>query len=143
MDLRKPTNININIDDFWMSVSNYPYKCGYPHWYPSRDNHARTFCNGYLLKSNYPWMDVHVFMDINLQLSMLLWIPLWIFLYLHGYPWMGLLWILDPGTGFQIIGSFFREDNPSSWRSHFIFCDWLALISAKASCKPYKTLKAR
>jgi len=42
-------------------------------------------------------MDIHVFMDISLQLSMLLWISIWISLDFYGYPCIYLLWVLDPG----------------------------------------------
>jgi len=42
-------------------------------------------------------MDIHVFMDVRLQLSMLLWISIWISLDFCGYPCTDLLWILDPG----------------------------------------------
>ena len=42
-------------------------------------------------------MDINVFMDISLQLSMLLLISIWIFLNFYGYPRIDLLWILDPG----------------------------------------------
>jgi len=37
------------------------------------------------------------FMDITLQLSMLLWISIWISLDFYGYPCIDLVWILDPG----------------------------------------------
>jgi len=47
MDFQKSTNIDMDIHDFRMSVFNYAYKRGYPHWYPSTDIHARTFRNGY------------------------------------------------------------------------------------------------
>ena len=36
-------------------------------------------------------MDMHVFMDISLQLSMLLWISIWISLDFYGYPCIDLL----------------------------------------------------
>ena len=36
-------------------------------------------------------------MDISLQLSMILWISIWISSGLYGYPCIDLLWILDPG----------------------------------------------
>jgi len=67
MDFQKSKDIHMD-NYYWMSVFNYPFKCGYPHWYPSRDVHARTFCNG------YPWtIDIYksisTFMDISLQLS--------------------------------------------------------------------------
>jgi len=42
-------------------------------------------------------MDIH-FMDISLQLSMLLWISIWISLDFYGYLFIDLLWILDPGS---------------------------------------------
>ena len=42
-------------------------------------------------------MDIHVFMDISLQLSMLLWISILISFDFYGYPCIELLWILDPG----------------------------------------------
>jgi len=83
MDFQKSTDIIMDIHDFWMSVFNYPYKCGYPHWYPSNDIHVRTLCNGYALKINiYEWIYtfygyqssiIHAFMDI---LGFL-----WIFMY--------------------------------------------------------------
>jgi len=44
---QKSMVINMSICDFRMLVFNYPYKCRYPHWYPSRDINARIFCNGY------------------------------------------------------------------------------------------------
>ena len=46
-------------------------------------------------------MDVHVFMDIILQLSMLLWISIWISLDFYGYPCIDLLWILDLGMEYR------------------------------------------
>ena len=36
--------------------------------------------------------------SISLQLSMLLWISIWISLDFYGCPCIDLLWILDPGT---------------------------------------------
>jgi len=42
-------------------------------------------------------MDIHVLMDISLQLSMLLWISTCISMDLCGYPSTDLPWILDPG----------------------------------------------
>jgi len=47
MDFQKFTDINMDIHDFWISVFNYTYESGYPHGYPSKDIHARTFCYGY------------------------------------------------------------------------------------------------
>jgi len=44
-------------------------------------------------------MDIY-FMDISLQLSMVLWISIWISLDFYGYPCIDLLWILDPGQDF-------------------------------------------
>jgi len=44
----------------------------------------------------YSQMDIHV-LWISAQLSMLLWISIWISLDLYGYPCIDLLWILDPG----------------------------------------------
>ena len=41
-------------------------------------------------------MDIHVYMDISLQLPMLLWTSIWISLAFYGYPCLDLLWILDP-----------------------------------------------
>jgi len=43
-------------------------------------------------------MDIYVFMDTSLQLSMLLWISIKISLDFHGYPCKDLLWNLDPGS---------------------------------------------
>ena len=42
-------------------------------------------------------MDIHVFMDISLKLSILLWISIWISLDFYDYPCINFLWILDPG----------------------------------------------
>ena len=42
-------------------------------------------------------MNIHVFVDISLQLSMLLWISIWISLDFYGYPCIDLLWILVSG----------------------------------------------
>jgi len=64
--------------------------------YPCKDMLQRISVN-----NKYPWMDIHVFMDINLQLSMLLWISIWISLDFYGYPCIDLLWILDPGNMFS------------------------------------------
>jgi len=97
MDFQKSTDINMDIYDFWMSVFNYPYRFGYPHLYPSRDIHARTFCNG-SVNDKYPWMDIHVYMDISLQLFLLSWISIWISMVFNGYASTDLLWILDPGN---------------------------------------------
>jgi len=91
MDFQKCMVIHMNIHDFWMTVFNYPYKSGYPHWYPSRGIHARTFYNW------YPWKHIHVFMDISLQLSILSWISICISMDFYGYLCMDLLWILAPG----------------------------------------------
>jgi len=37
------------------------------------------------------------FIDMKLQLSVLLWMSIWISLDLYGYPCIDLLWILDSG----------------------------------------------
>jgi len=37
-------------------------------------------------------------MDVSLQLSIVLWISIWISLDFYGYPCIDLLWILDPGV---------------------------------------------
>jgi len=42
-------------------------------------------------------MDIQFFMDISLQLPILLWISIWISLDFYGYPCIDLPWILDPG----------------------------------------------
>jgi len=47
-------------------------------------------------------MDIYVFMSISLQLSMLLWISIWISLDFYGYPCIDSLWILDPGLGLDL-----------------------------------------
>jgi len=115
MDFQKSTDINMDIHGFWMSVFNYPHKRGYPHWYPSTDIHARTFRNGYPLTINLHKL-ISMFMDISLQLSMLLWISIWIYLDFYGYPCIDLLWILDPGL---VDG---REHccNNQGWRVFFL-----------------------
>ena len=41
MDFQKSTDINMDIHDFCMTVFKYPYKCRYPHWYPSKDIHVK------------------------------------------------------------------------------------------------------
>ena len=44
MDLKKSTDINMDIHDFCMSaVFNYPHKCGYPQY----DIHAGTSMQGH------------------------------------------------------------------------------------------------
>ena len=70
------------------------------------DIHARTFRNGYPQTIN-----IHVFTDISLQLSMLLWISIWILLnfYVYPYPCIDLLWILDPGNGLRFDFKEFRS----------------------------------
>jgi len=40
-------------------------------------------------------MDIHIFMDISLQLSIILWIFIWISLDFYVYPWIDLLWTLS------------------------------------------------
>jgi len=91
MDLQKSTDTNMDIHDFWMSVFNYPYKHGYPHWYPSTNIHARTFRNGYPQTIN-----------IHKRISMIFWISVFnypcFYGYPFGYPWismdiLGFLWI--------------------------------------------------
>ena len=42
-------------------------------------------------------MNIHVFRDISLQLSMLLLVSIWISLDIYGCPCIDLLWILDSG----------------------------------------------
>jgi len=44
------------------------------------------------------------FMDISLQLSVLLWISL----DFYGYPYIDLLWIFDPGAAFDFSSSMFE-----------------------------------
>jgi len=78
-----------------MSIFNYPYKCGYPYWYPSNDVHERTFYNGYSLTRN-----------IHEWITMFLWILFFNYPcsngYPFGYPWISVdihawtYWILDP-----------------------------------------------
>jgi len=48
------------------------------------------------VNNKYPWMDIHVFMDISLELSLLLWISIWISIDFYWYPRIDLLWTLDP-----------------------------------------------
>jgi len=71
---------------FFMSFFNNPYKCGYPHWYPSRDIHAKTFCYGYPQTINihewismfygYQYSIIHDVMDIRLDIDGSLWISM-------------------------------------------------------------------
>jgi len=64
MNFRKSTVIHMDIRDFWMSVFKFPYKCGYPHWYPSKDIHARTLFNGCPWNMNiYEW--TYMFLRIS------------------------------------------------------------------------------
>ena len=83
----------MTIHDFFMSVFNYPYKSGYLHWYPSRDIHEGHSA----MDIRYQWMDIHVFMDISLELCTFLWISIWMSLDFHGYPCINLLRILNSG----------------------------------------------
>jgi len=53
----------------------------------------------------YPWMNIHVFMDISLQFSILPWISLWISMDFYGYPCMNLLWILVLGWSFLFLNA--------------------------------------
>jgi len=58
--------IHIHMDtlDFWTSTTN-PHKCGDPHWYPSRDIHARTFYNGYPWnKYNHEWISMFLWLSV-------------------------------------------------------------------------------
>jgi len=75
MDLEKSTDINMDIHDFWMSVLHYPlawiFKLISKQGYPYKD-----ILQWISVTNKYPWMDIHVFMDISLQLSLLLWIYL-------------------------------------------------------------------
>jgi len=81
MDFQESTDINMDIYDFWMSVFNFPYKCGYPHWYPSRDIHTRAFCNWYPKT-----------MNIHERISMFIWISVFNHPCFYGYPF-GYHWI--------------------------------------------------
>ena len=73
-----------------------PCKCGCPNRYPSRDIHARTIYNRYPSNTNIHTNRYPCFMDISLNLSIILRISIWIFIYFYGYPCMNMLWILDP-----------------------------------------------
>ena len=87
----------MNIHDFWMSVFNYPYKCGYPHWYLSKNIHAMTLCNGYPSTINiYEWISMFLCISVFNY-------PCF-YGYPFGYPWISLdihaltcSCILDPG----------------------------------------------
>jgi len=90
MDFQKSTDINMDIHDFWMSVFNYPCKCGYPHWYQRTDILARTFRNGYPKTINiHKWISIfygyqssifhaiiHASMYIHLDIHRSLWISM-------------------------------------------------------------------
>jgi len=54
-----------------------------------------------ICKNNYPWMDIHVFMDISLYLSLLLWISIWKSMHFYWYPY-DLLRIFDPGKSLAL-----------------------------------------
>jgi len=51
------------------------------HGYPCKDIPLWISIN-----NKYPYMDIHAFMDISLQLPVLLWISIWISLDFYGYP---------------------------------------------------------
>jgi len=70
-----------------------------------------------IFKQGYPCKDIlklisveqkYPCMDISLQLSMLLWIPLWISMGFYGYTCMDWLWILDLGMDFIYTSLLFR-----------------------------------
>jgi len=85
MGFQKSTDINMDIHEFWILVSIYPYKCGYPHSFPSKDIHARTFCNGYPYTTN-----------IHEWISIFLWISVFHYPGFYGFPF-GYPWIfMDP-----------------------------------------------
>jgi len=105
MDVQKSADIDMDIDihNCWMSVFII---------HKSVDIYiniqARISMQGHsamdIQNNKYPLMDIHIFMDISLQLSMLLWISIWISLDFHGHPCIDLLRILDPGHSYAKLG---------------------------------------
>ena len=97
MDFQKSTHINMDIRGFLdvslqLSIQAWISTLISKHGYPCKD-----------IPHGYPWtINIHewmsMFLQIRLQLSMLLWISIWIYLDFYGYPCIDLLWILDPGA---------------------------------------------
>ena len=56
------------------------------------------------VNNKYLRMDIHVFMGISFQLSLLLWIFIWISIDFYGYSCIDLLWILDLGRKTDFLG---------------------------------------
>ena len=84
MDFRKYSVIHPWFLDLQFSIQVWISKQGYP-W---KDNLQLIS-----MEHNYPCMDIHVFVDISLQLSMLLWISMRVSM-LYGYLGIyGFLWI--------------------------------------------------
>jgi len=68
-------------------------------------------------------MDIHAFMDIILQLSVLFWISIWISLDFYGCLCNDLLWIFYPGLAFVChlcISPSRTAEAPSPVRSYFL-----------------------
>jgi len=80
MDFQKSMDINMAIHYFSMPIFNYPYKCGYPHWYPNRDIHKDILqwisVNNKISMNGYQSSIIHDFMDIHLDIIGFLWISM-------------------------------------------------------------------
>jgi len=126
MDFRKSTVLHMDIHDFWMSVFNYPCKCGNPHSYPRRDIHAWTFYNGCPWNvNNHKWIAMFY---VSLQLSMQVWIST--FISKKRYPCMDILqWM-------SVEREYPQTDIHVSWLSVFHYL-CLGLISTWISINFY------
>ena len=103
--------------------------------HPSEDIHidiqAWISMQGQWISVNdkYPWIDIHVFMNISLPLSLLLWISIWISIDLYGYPCIDLLWILDPGFKFEARRTLTSFTPLQSWSNHALWSQSRRLVS--------------
>jgi len=85
MDFRKSTGFHTDIHDFWIQSSILHTSVDEYHMYINV-NITLISKQGYPCKDILQMMDIHVFMDISLLLSMLLWISIRIYFDFYGYP---------------------------------------------------------
>ena len=76
------------------SVLKYPYKCGYPYLYLSRNIHTTIFCNEYSQTINiHKWISICLWISVfNYQCF---YMDIWVSLDFYGYPCIDLLLNLD------------------------------------------------
>jgi len=127
----KTTVIQIDIHDFWMSVFNSPYKCGYPH-----DIQAGISVQGHStidIRKTLKSMAIYPYFMDSLQLSMFYGCPfgyLWIYIDIHawtcrGFSFQGsaqmflLLQLSHPYFAISV-GVVFRDA-----LQRYLFCDFL------------------